>query len=280
MARLYSLVVLMILGVGCQSKLREEAPADLSVRLARVEQSRLRYAPSIADSDNDPVRANTAPPIIEQLDTAEGVQSRRLFKTPADGLETLSLSDLGAPQDAQSAGGGKAETKTTQVETRSTHVSSTERKAHEPPLPNFFDTVQRDLKEMPGDLWRDTKRVYANPVNLAILGAAYGGSLAIQESGPDSTVEHWFNTNNDGQAPRHIMSQGWRNSFGAIGNPGTHFALAGAWYLLGQTTCDDKTYEVGKTLFSALMINGVTVMVGQTASWDRAPNGEWGTFPS
>ena len=77
-----------------------------------------------------------------------------------------------------------------------------------------------------------------------------------------------------------MNSNDWRDAFGAIGNPGTHFALAGVWYLLGQQTCNDKTYEVGKTLFSALTINGLTVMIGQTASWDKSPNGEWGTFPS
>jgi membrane-associated phospholipid phosphatase len=147
-------------------------------------------------------------------------------------------------------------------------------------LPSLWDTIKRDVKEAPCDLWRDTKRVYANPVNLVILGTAYAGSLAIQETGPDDTIEDHYNRNNDCQAPHHTFKEDWRDAFAAVGNPGTHFALAGVWYLLGQQTCNDKTYEVGKTLFSALTINGLTVMVGQTASWDKAPNGEWGTFPS
>jgi hypothetical protein len=148
------------------------------------------------------------------------------------------------------------------------------------PLPSFWDTLVRDVKALPRDLWSDTQRVYANPVNLVILGTAYGGSIALQQAGPDDTVERHFNRDNDFRPAHHHFKEDWRDAFGAAGNPGTHFALAGVWYLLGQQTGDTKTYEVGRTLFSALTINGVTVLLGQAATYDRAPNGEYGTFPS
>ena len=141
------------------------------------------------------------------------------------------------------------------------------------PLPGFWDTLKRDLKSMPADLWDDTRAVYCSSPNLIILGLAYGGSLALQETGPDDTVE-------DSYRHHTTFSKEARDIFGAAGNPGTHFALAGAWYLLGQQTQDEKTYEVGRTLFSALIINGLSTLVGQAASWDRSPNGELGTFPS
>lgn len=141
------------------------------------------------------------------------------------------------------------------------------------PLPGFWDTVKRDVVAMPGDLWRDTKKVYTSVPNLIILGAAYGGSLAIQQTGPDRTIE-------DGLRHKDIFSDGANETFSALGNPGTHFALAGAWYLIGQQTRDEKTYNVGKKLFSALIINGLTTMAGQAATWNDAPNGEWGSMPS
>ena len=141
------------------------------------------------------------------------------------------------------------------------------------PLPRFGDTVVRDLKNAPGDLWTDVKHVYGNPINLAILGSSYAGALALQESGPDDTVEDHYNRH-------HTFTHDWRDAFGALGNPATHFALAGAWYLAGQQAQDNQTYEVGRTLFSALLINGASVMLGQLASADRSPNGEFGTFPS
>ena len=141
------------------------------------------------------------------------------------------------------------------------------------PLPGFWDTLKRDVKSMPADLWNDTKAVYGSAPNLVILGLTYGGSLALQETGPDRTVEDHY---------RHhtTFSKDARDIFGVAGNPGTHFALAGAWYLLGQETQDERTYEVGRTLFSALIINGLSTLAGQAASWDRSPNGELGTFPS
>jgi len=126
---------------------------------------------------------------------------------------------------------------------------------------------------MPGELWEDTKAVYTSPENLIVFGLAYGGSLAVQESGADDTVEDHFSEHS-------TFKHDWRDGFAALGNPGTHFGLAGLWYLIGQQRMDAKTYEVGKTLFSALAINGLTAMVGQAATWDRSPNGEWGAFPS
>lgn len=148
-----------------------------------------------------------------------------------------------------------------------------EKWAYRPLLPTFKENAKRDLKTMAPDLWRDTKRVYANPINLAILGVSYGGALAVQQTGPDKTVENHYDHH-------HTFSKDWRDAFGALGNPGTHFAVAGGMYLLGEQIQDEKTYQVSKALFSALIINGISTMVGQTATWDRSPNGEWGTFPS
>ena len=152
-------------------------------------------------------------------------------------------------------------------------LSGNEPSQRRAPLPGLWDTIQRDVADMPGDLWRDTKKVYASAPNLLILGLTYGGSLAVQETGPDDTVEA-------GLHHHDIFSDGANEGFGALGNPATHFVLAGAWYLVGQQTQNEKTYNAGKKLFSALIINGVSTMVGQAASWDDAPNDQWGTFPS
>lgn len=154
------------------------------------------------------------------------------------------------------------------------HRQVTSRSRRSGPLPGFWETVERDLREAPRDLWEDTKAVYTSGPNLLILGLAYGGSLAIQESGPDDTVEDSF------RGGHRTFGDDWRDAFGAAGDPGTHFALAGLWYLVGQQSQDEKTYEVGKTLFSALAINGLSTLVGKAASWDDAPNGEFGAFPS
>ena len=281
MTRLVASFFSIALITGCQMAMSMSAPAELDARLASLERSRASEAgaasPSLFTADyRQPshVWANRAPSmrdVRQSTATAVRTDARESGRDSLDptSFESLTLGDAGDMpyQDAPDGGGaGKDDSKPKFERDR--------------PLPSFADTVVRDVKAMPHDLWRDTKRVYANPVNLVILGSAYAGSLAIQESGPDSTVEHHFNREHDWQAPHHTFKEDWRDAFAAAGNPGTHFALAGLWYLIGQQSMDDKTYEVGKTLFSALAINGVTVMLGQAATYDRAPNGERGTFPS
>ncbi len=141
------------------------------------------------------------------------------------------------------------------------------------PLPGLGETIKRDLKQFPTVLWDDTKAVYTNKQNLLVLGLTYGASSSIQEGGPDNTVEDSFR---DGGK----LNKGFRDAGGLLGNPAVHFGLAGLWYLIGQQEQNDHTYEVGKKLFRALTVSGLSTALGQAASWDRAPNGEWGTFPS
>jgi hypothetical protein len=141
------------------------------------------------------------------------------------------------------------------------------------PLPGLWDTIERDVHALPGALWTDTKRVYGSAPNLIILGVTYGGSLALQETGPDATIE---------RSLRHkdIFDDDWNEALGFVGNPGTHFGVAGIWYLIGQQKQDEKTYNVGRTLFNALIINDLTTMAGKLAVFDEAPNGEKFAFPS
>ena len=263
--------------VGCQTQQHGPFPDSLSHRLAVIERARLSTIsdePVLPGSRSSPelradARASRRPTWVREVAASDYESLRAVPALTLGELGNTTQFDLQTEGDETTGG------------SETTTVTSGESRDREPPLASLWDTIKRDVKQAPCDLWRDTKRVYGSPVNLVILGAAYGGSLAIQETGPDDTVEHRFNRNNDFRAPDHIMSNSdWRDAFGAIGNPATHFALAGVWYLLGQQTCNDKTYEVGKTLFSALAINGVTVMIGQAASWDKSPNGEWGTFPS
>ncbi len=147
------------------------------------------------------------------------------------------------------------------------------RDLHRIPLDSFWETVKRDLKAAPSDIWSDTKNVYTKNANLLILGVTYGGSLALQQSGVDDRFE-------DSIGRRDIFNDGVDNSLAALGNPITHFGLAGLWYLVGQQKQDQKTYDVGRTLFSALTVNGLSSMLGKFATWDKSPNGQYFAFPS
>jgi hypothetical protein len=241
----------VLLAAGCSAGPSALGPPDLDRRLARFERQRLDAAGTFAahaPQRSEPRRSDRDRP----MRLGPGLNADE--PAPAFALVDLAPEADGPDGDAASTGDGSYATR-------------------RPPLPGLAQTVKRDVKHMAGDLRGDTKRVYGNPLNLVILGVSYGGALAVQQSGPDDTVEDHFNRH-------HAFSHDWNDAFAAAGNPGTHFALAGLFYLVGQQAQDEKTFEVGRTLFSALIINGLTVLAGQAATWDRSPNGEWGTFPS
>jgi len=153
------------------------------------------------------------------------------------------------------------------------YTEATQSRTDRGPLPGFWDTMRRDLKRLPRSLWDDTKAVYTDPGNLVILGVAGASSLAVRCSGVDGKID-------DSHGRHDTFQDEWSDAIGALGNPGTHFAMAGLWYLLGQQTQDDKTYEVGRTLFNALAINGVSTMLLKVAANTESPNGENLAWPS
>ncbi|MCK6483220.1 MAG: phosphatase PAP2 family protein [Phycisphaerae bacterium] len=288
---------LVPLAAGCSTTARE-APSELPDRLSRLEKHRLTARPSampvekrglarpvakgstVTNEREGPLSRkaalNTAKPApdtsfqLARPDPREGLTvPRQPKRDDASGMIALyEVVRLGVLwQDEPQAGSQPTDF------AAGGPVSGTSGADRRPLLPRFWDTVERDLHDLPADLWRDTQRVYGSPANLVILGVSYGGALALQQTGPDATIESHYNRS-------HSFKEDWRDAFGAAGNPGTHFALAGIWYLAGQQGQDEKTYEVGKTLFSALTINGLSVLLGQAATYDRSPNGERGTFPS
>ena len=145
------------------------------------------------------------------------------------------------------------------------------------PLDSFTDTLMRDLKAAPSELWRDTRNVAT--VNNALLLLAAGGASAMSrwmdaDQSLDTTVARHFDRH-------HAMPRDWNEAFGFAGNPAAHFGLAAVAYAYSTLAKDAKTYDVSKTLMSALIINGVATMTLKAAvADDRGPNGEHFAWPS
>jgi hypothetical protein len=267
MSRTITALIVIVWVVGCQSPVqnRPEDQARLTQRLSEIEQIRLAaMSPGGRLSDQEGKTSAQGFALANRGVAGAGAAIDARAET-GPGV-VLTLGDLGQDPYAQGARGDS--------EARADESEQAEKYLHKQPLSTFWDNVKRDVKDMPHDLWHDTKRVYTNPVSVGLLAAGVGGSIAVKESGPDDTVEDHY------RPGHHTFSDGWRDFFDAYGNPGTHFAIAGAWYVLGEQLQDDKTYNVSKTLASALIINGISTYAGQAASWDRAPNGSWGTWPS
>jgi len=139
---------------------------------------------------------------------------------------------------------------------------------------DFWRSFGRDLKELPATLLDDTKATVTNPVSLVCLGLAGAAGIALQGNNGDDQVEHHF-ARNGGQ-----LSDFWDSVGDAGGNPGTHFAIAGAAYLTSLARGDTRTYEVSKTLLNALIINGLATEVLKVAARTESPNGDQMGWPS
>lgn len=140
------------------------------------------------------------------------------------------------------------------------------------PLPSFAETIERDVKELPRLFWHDTKKIFGDPYNLIFLLGAGGASAALRPEVDDDIEDHYNR--------HHTFRGDWPDTFGAIGNPVSHFSFALAWYAIGQGMQHDKTYEVGKRAFDALTITGLTTMMLKISANTESPNGENLAWPS
>jgi len=113
-----------------------------------------------------------------------------------------------------------------------------------------------------------------NPYSLVGYGLAGASGIALASTGVDDQVASHFSRH------RSQLNTFWDTVGDAGGNPGTHFALAGAMYLTSLARQDTKNYEISKTLINALALNGLYTMGLKAAARTRSPNGDpWG-WPS
>ena len=86
---------------------------------------------------------------------------------------------------------------------------------------DFWTSWGRDGKETPAILWDDTKATFTNPVSLAGIALAGASGIVLAGTGVDNSVA--ADTRN-----HRVLNSFWDSVGDAGGNPGTHFALAGA----------------------------------------------------
>lgn len=135
-----------------------------------------------------------------------------------------------------------------------------------------WETVKLDLFELPQVTWDNTKTVLAKPENLLLLGVAGGFSI---------WGEFDFDERVDSQLRgRKIINKDWTIATGTSGHPGTHFALAAGIYAHGLLSDNNTTYDFGKTLTHALVLNGLATVGLKVAAWNHVPNGELFGWPS
>jgi len=149
------------------------------------------------------------------------------------------------------------------------------RKRRGPAYPDDkYRSVLRDFVEMPAVVWDDTKATFTDPIAWVLFGMAGGAGIAISSTNSDARVADHY-TKNGGALGRTL------DEIGEIGgNPGVHFAVAGAMYFAGLLREDTKTYEVSKTLVSALAVNGLVTLALKGLVHTTSPNGDEHGWPS
>lgn len=129
------------------------------------------------------------------------------------------------------------------------------------------------LGGLPKVLWDDTRAVAARPANVAALLALGGASIAIRQTGVDRRTARHMTTH-------PVLHGRGDEAVQLLGNPGTHFAAAGLWYLASAARQDEDSLGKAGTMISALCITGLTTVGLKLAVWDQCPNEKYFGWPS
>lgn len=138
----------------------------------------------------------------------------------------------------------------------------------------FWHSVGRDAQEFAPMMLDDARATVTEPVSLILLAAAGAAGITLSGGCGNDQVEEHFN--------RHggCLSDAWDGVGDVGGNPGVHFAVAGAMYVASLARGDTKTYEVSKALLSGLALNGITTMALKGLAHTESPNGDELGWPS
>jgi len=138
----------------------------------------------------------------------------------------------------------------------------------------FWTSFGRDGKEFLPIMWDNTKATVTNPLSLVCIGLAGASGIAINASGADDKVADHYERHGS------QLNTFWDSVGDAGGNPGTHFAIAGAAYLATLAANDVGNYEKSKTMLHALALNGIVTEALKVAARTHSPNGDPLGWPS
>jgi hypothetical protein len=208
---------------------------------------RLEYLPELAQSEQD--QAPSERP--SETDTS-----------PQRGVSWLAL----MKEDAARSGSG---------ETEGAQALIPWKDRYGPAYPNdVWRSFTRDMTELPATMWDDAKATFTDKWTLIGLSAAAAVGVALDVANTNGCVGDHFREN------RSQLNTFWDNVGDVGGNPGLHFAVAGAMYFSSFYNNDKTTYEVSKTLINALAINGLTTLALKGITNTESPNGDDFGWPS
>jgi len=177
-----------------------------------------------------------------------------------------SSSSLGGKQKLRTMPGGSAQSKPPRKEDRIRQRNREILLGAD----NLGRVITDDLKQLPGNLWQDSKDYITNKSNIAILvvsGAASGYMRAVHD---DEIEDHFEN--------HDTFGRDFTIALGAI--PITELGLTGAGYLTGVLSKNQEMYQVSRSMIEAQALNGIYTMALKLIAQDDSPNGEYYAWPS
>jgi len=134
----------------------------------------------------------------------------------------------------------------------------------------FTGAAKKDLRELPGNLWQDSKDYVSNNENIALLLLGGGASAYVRHEHDDQIEDHFQG--------HHTFSRDTTIAMGAI--PMAELLLTGAGYLYGSASENDELYKVSRAMLEAQALNGIYTSSLKLIAQDKSPNGEWYAWPS
>jgi hypothetical protein len=137
----------------------------------------------------------------------------------------------------------------------------------------WLESAKADLTRFPDRFLEDSKDTFLRMDNVTALLLAGGASIAMHNTDADKNLAEHFE--------RHHIFHGFADeSLSVIGDPPTHYAVAGLWYVISAENADEFNKQRALTMLTALSVTGVVTTGLKVIRDNDTPNGQRWSWPS
>lgn len=136
----------------------------------------------------------------------------------------------------------------------------------------WLESVKADFARSPDRFPEASKDTFLRTDNIAALLLA-GGKVAMNNTDADKNIAEHFE--------RHHIFHGFADeSLCVIGDPPTHYAATGLWYVISAENQDERNKQRAITMMTALSVTGVVTTGLKLIRDNDTPNSQRWAWPS
>jgi hypothetical protein len=176
---------------------------------------------------------------------------------------------------ANPVGNKRADTPSTNL----TEISNGANQAETPPSSaedrsgGWLESAKADLARSPDRFLEASKDTFLRMDNITALLLAGGASVVMHNTDADKNIAENFE--------RHHIFHGFADEgLNIIGDPATHYAVAGLWYAISAENRDEFNKQRALTMLTALSVTGVVTTGLKVIRDNETPNGQRWAWPS